>query len=105
MTAGKDTYEALWPRGRKRVTETGYAPRLKSLEGKTIAELWNWVFRGDEIFRAVEMELSRRYSGLKFINYKVFGSIHGSKESEVMASLPEGLKKNKCDAVITTTGC
>ena len=105
MTTQQNTYEVLWPRGKKTVAETGYAPRLKSLEGKTIAELWNWSFRGDEIFPAVEQELAKRYPGVKFVNYKEFGSIHGGKESEVVAALPELLKKHKCDAVITTSGC
>ena len=105
MKTGKDVYEVLWPRGKKTVAETACAPRLKSLEGKTVAELWNWAFRGDEIFPIVEQALVNRYPGIKFVNYKVFGSIHNSRGTEGIAALPELLKKHQCDAVITTSGC
>ncbi len=105
-TSGKGIYEAVWPRGRRRVAAVGqYAPRLDTLEGKTICELWDWIFRGDEIFPMVEKSLARRYPGAKFVSYKEFGSIHGGNEREVIAALPQKLKQHKCDAVISAVGC
>ncbi len=98
-------YEAVWPCG-KRVTETArFAQRLDTLAGKTIGELWDWLFRGDEIFPMIEKELAKRYPGIKFVSYKVFGSTHGGKEAEVLASLPDKLKQYGCDAVISGVGC
>jgi hypothetical protein len=81
-----------------------YAQRLDTLEGKTICELSNLIYRSDEIFPLVEKELSNRYEGIKFISYKTFGSIHGGGEESTIAALPNALKQNKCDAVISGVG-
>lgn len=101
----KGIYEVVWPRGRRVVEGAAYAPRLDSLENKIIGELWDWVFRGDEILPMLEEELAKRYPGIKFVNYNAFGSIHGGDEAKVIASLPEKLRENKCDAVISCMGC
>ena len=52
-------YEALWPRSPRQVQLKPLAKRLASLEGKTIAQLWDFVFRGDE--REVVAALPRRF--------------------------------------------
>ncbi len=81
------------------------AHRLDTLENKTIAELWDWLFRGDKVFPVIEKELTKRYPGIKFADYKVFGSTHGGNEADVLAGLPEKLKQHGCDAVISAIGC
>ena len=98
-------YEVLWPRGRKVVEEARLAKRLDTIDGKTIGFLWDWAFRGEEIFPVIEKELSNRYQGIRFVNYDVFGSIHGKDEANVIAALPDTLKQNECDAVISAIGC
>jgi hypothetical protein len=67
--------------------------------------LWDYIFRGDEIFPILEEELGKRFPTTKFINYNVFGSTHGDKEHEVVASIPEKLKQYRADAVISGMGC
>ena len=99
------TYEVVWPRGKKIVEITPVAKRLDTMAGKTICEAWDWMFRGEEIFPTLERELAKRYPGIKFVNYKVFGATHGKDEHETLAALPKKLKDNKCDAVISGVGC
>ncbi len=99
------TYEVIWPRGKKIVEITPVAKRLDTLAGKTICEAWDWIFRGEEIFPTLERELAKRYPGIKFVNYKVFGSTHGKGEAETLAQFPAKMKANKCDAVISGVGC
>ncbi len=96
---------ALWPRGRKTVKVMDLAKRLSSLEGRTIGELWDDLFRGDEIFPMVEEELRRRFPGVKFVGYKAFGSTHGRDERAVIAELPERLRRYGVDAVISGMAC
>ncbi len=98
-------YEVVWPRGKKTVETIRLAKRFDTLEGKTICALWNWVFRGDQIFPIIERELAKRYHGIKFVSYEAFGSTHGAEEAKVIAALPDKLKQNKCDAVISGVGC
>ena len=95
----------LWPRGRRTVTARPVAPRLDTLAGKTIGQLWDDLFRGDEIFPILERELGRRWPDVKFVNYSVFGSTHGSDERTVLAELPGRLKELGVDAVISGMAC
>lgn len=98
-------YEVLWPRGRKVEGLRRLARRLDGLEGKTIGELWNRDFHGDEIFPTLEMELTRSIPGIKFVTYEKFASSHGANEEEVLSGLPDQLRKYGCDAVISGMGC
>lgn len=98
-------YQVLWPRGQKTIELTPLATRLETLEGKTVCQLWDYLFRGDEIFALLEEELRSRYPGISFIGFAEFGSTHGEDEGEVLASLPRRLKELEVDAVISGMGC
>jgi len=100
-----NAYDVVWPRGKSTISGAKLAKRLNTLEGKVVAELWDWVFKGDIMFQAFEDELSKRYPGIKFISWKEFGEIHGGKEKEVLAALPQKLKDFGVDAVICGVGC
>ena len=105
VVSGREIYQVVWPRGRKMVEVTDIAPRLDKLDGKTIGELWDYLFRGDEIFPVLEEELGRRLPGVRFVRYEVFGSTHGSDERKVLAELPERLRAHGVDAVISGMAC
>lgn len=98
-------YRVYWPRTRRRVALKPLAQRPQSLAGKKVAFLWDYVFRGDEIFAILQKELSDRYPGMTFVNHAEFGNTHGSDEHQVVASLPSKLKELKVDAVISGMGC
>jgi hypothetical protein len=99
------TYSVVWPRSAKTVDIAPLAPRPPTLEGKTVAQLWDYLFRGDEIFPMIEDGLKERYPGVRFVRYDEFGSTHGGDEHEVIAALPERLKALGVDAVISGMGC
>ena len=98
-------YEVVWPCGERVGKVTPLSKRLNTLQGKTIGELWDYLFQGDKIFPILEEELSKRYPGIKFVNYKTFGPTHGGEEKRVVAQLATMLKKHGCDAVISSVGC
>ncbi len=107
-----EVLEVVWPRGKITMENPGFAKRLDTLSGKTVCELWDWRFRGDEMFPVIEKELAKRYPGIKFVSYEKFGCTHeqfGSTqeagEREVLAALPDKLKQYKCDAAISGVGC
>lgn len=99
------SYEVVWPRGKTTKPSVGLAKRLDTLQGKTIAELWEWAFRGDEIFAVLEKELAKRYPGVKFVSYEKFGCTHGGDERQVLAGFSQKFKEYKIDAVISGMGC
>lgn len=98
-------FEVIWPSGERVSKVARLAKRLDTLEGKTVCELWDNLFRGDKIFQILEEELSKQYPGIKFVNYNVFGSTHGGEEKKVITALPSMLKEKGCDAVISAVGC
>jgi hypothetical protein len=104
MTA-VDLHRVVWPRGARRTETAALAARLDTLEGKTIGQLWDDLFRGDEIFPVLEEELGRRYPGVRFVRYDAFGSTHGAQEQRVLADLPETLRRFGVDAVISGMAC
>ena len=98
-------YEVYWPRAQRQQKRKALAPRLASLEGKTVAELWDFLFRGDEIFETLEEALKARYPGIRFVSWREFGNTHGRDERKVVAALPERLKALGVDAVISGMAC
>jgi hypothetical protein len=105
MSDSQGKYRVVWPRGRKIEERATPAKRLEDLNGKTVAELWDFVFRGEEIFPLLESELSARFAGVKFLSPERFGNTHGSEERDVLAELPGKLRELGVDAVISGMGC
>ena len=86
------------------------APRLKSLEGKTICEIWNKDFRGDETFPFIREMLRERYPGLKVIPFhrapyhRGSGMGPASEGKDSRSREGTALVAKGCDAVITGNG-
>ena len=98
-------YEVYWPRAQRQQKRKALAPRLTSLDGKTVAQVWDFLFRGDEIFEVLAEALKARYPGIRFVSWREFGNTHGRDERKVVAALPERLKALGVDAVISGMAC
>jgi len=94
-------FEAYWPRAARRMKTKPLAPRPESLDGKRVALLWDYLFRGDDIFDVIEEELRKRFAGISFMGWREVGNIHSSDERQMVAALPARLKAAGVDAVIT----
>ncbi len=81
------------------------ADRLTDLDGKRVAFLWDYLFRGDELFPVLEKELQQRYPAIEVVGYEEFGNLHGSDEVERIAALPSELVARGVDAVVSGMGC
>ena len=101
-----EIYSVVYPLGVQTTREFNPAPSLFDLNGKTVGELWNYAFRGDETFPLIENSIREQFPGVRFVNYDQFGNIHdpSSDEEQMMADLPEKMKRFKCDAVIVGNG-
>ena len=64
-TAG---YDVLWPRSQKTAELIALAERPSTLAGAKVAFLWDYLFRGDEIFPVLQRELTARFPGVRFIH-------------------------------------
>lgn len=97
-------YDVVWPLGRKAIRGTAAAARLPDLNGKTICELWDVIFRGEIIYPLVREYVKAQFPRAKFIEYSEFGNVYGPREREVVAGLANELRKRRCDAVIVGIG-
>lgn len=97
--------EAVWPSAPRGVQARRQAPRLSTLDGKRVAFLWDYVFRGDELFPVLGKELQQRFPAVEIIDYTEFGNLHGADEKAKVAALPERLKARHVDAVVSGMGC
>jgi hypothetical protein len=100
-----NTYAVVWPRSPMSVEKKALAPRLASLEGRTVAFLWDYMFRGDEIWPTLKEALASRFPGVKFVDHDAFGSTHGEDEQRVLAEMPAKLRALGVDAVVSGMGC
>ena len=98
-------YEAYWPRGTRQQRTLALAPRLDTLAGKTVAQLWDYLFKGDEVFALLEEGLKARYPGIQFVSWRDFGSTHGGEEKAALDALPLRLREMGVDAVISGMAC
>jgi hypothetical protein len=105
MSEQEPSYAVYWPRASRTQAEEPVAPRVEDLSNKVVAFVWDYLFRGDEIFAMLRRELQQRFPGIRFIGHEEFGSTHGADEREVLAALPSKLKAHRVDAVISGMGC
>ncbi|MCW5603815.1 MAG: hypothetical protein KIT18_04630 [Burkholderiales bacterium] len=100
--------EVVSPLGQEAVRQAGAAPRLDSLNGKTIGEFWNGVFKGDQTFPVIRRLLLQKFPDLKVIPFTEFphapGSDHPSKQRELARQMAVLAREKGCDAVISGNG-
>ncbi len=60
-SGGNGLYEVVWPCGERKQAHAPAGKRLDTLNGKTIAQLWDFLFAGDEVFTALEEKLREQY--------------------------------------------
>ena len=99
-----------------RTTSSGPAPPGRSLRGNRrrdsttlagarVALLWDYLFRGDELFPLLTDELTKRFPDIDVLGYETFGNLHGADEKERVGRLPDDLRSRGVDAVVSGMGC
>ena len=97
-------YKVVWPLWKSRTKVRPLAARLQDLNGKTVCELYNQLFKGDVLFSEIQKIFKEKFPGIKFIDHTNFGDIHGKDENAIIEALPDMLRKQGCDAVISAVG-
>jgi hypothetical protein len=85
------------------------APRLDTLNGKTVCEIWNGGFKADVMFPIIEQMLRERYPTVRMIPFTEFptvtiASLGSAKKAETLEAVRAALLAKGCDAVITGNG-
>lgn len=104
----EDRYEVVSPVGEQSLDMITMAPRLDTLEGKTICELWNQSFKADVTFPVIRELLKKKYTGIKVIPYSEMPRHHMMEDLGVTNPASEeliaALKEKGCDAIISGNG-
>ena len=96
------SFDVVHPVSRRPAVATTSNADLPGLTGKKIALVWDYVFRGDDVFRLVKERLRAERSGVEFVDHEAFGDIHG--HDELLGQLPGRLVAMGVDATIVATG-
>ena len=103
-----EKFEVVSPLGLEAVEQAGAAPRLATLDGKTLGEFWNGVFKGDQTFPVIRRLLQEKFPRLKVIPYTEFphgrGSDHPAHQRELALRMAALAREKRCDAVISGNG-
>lgn len=101
-----DQYDVVWPLGRALVEEVAASARPQDLTGKTVAFLWDYLFKGPEMFEMIQEHLTATYPGVRFVDYTAFGNIHATEAEEKanLDALPQRLRDHGVDAAVVAVG-
>jgi hypothetical protein len=104
MYSDETWYEVVSPIGDPPTSRVRSAGLVADLRTARIAELWDYRFRGDQMFVVIEEELRRRFPGIEFVGFETFGDTHSHREEQLVRELPQLLADNRCTAVISSVG-
>ena len=99
-------YRVVSPSGEPVVARTPLSPRLDTLNGKTVAMLWNRVFRGDETLPMIGELLKERYPDVTIVPWEDFPvtsvpALHAARQGESLGALTEVLLDKRINAAVT----
>jgi hypothetical protein len=101
-------YRVVSPLGDSAVKMITMAPRLDTLEGKTVCMVWNHAFKADITLPAIAESLKSKYPDIKIVPYtEIDAAIRAAGHEDTStdaATLRAVLKEQDCDAVISGNG-
>jgi hypothetical protein len=101
----EEKIKVVWPSGKCAQPRRPLAPRLDSIEGKTICALYNGVFHFEETWPLIQELLSMKYPTTRYVGWEEFGTFIGKEEGPLLDVLAAKLKLRGCDAVVSGRGC
>ncbi|SFM81575.1 hypothetical protein SAMN05216207_100371 [Pseudonocardia ammonioxydans] len=106
MSDYEPRYDVVWPLGRRVVGEVVEQERPAELGGRTVAYLWDELFRGPEMFEVISEVARDRFDDVEFVGWEEFGNFHASaaEEKRVLEALPELLRSHRVDLVVAAVG-
>ncbi len=96
------SFSVVHPVSRRPVVARTSNADLSGLSGKKIALVWDYLFRGDDVFRLVRERFESERPGVEFVDHEVFGDIHSHEE--LLDQLPSRLEEMGVDGTIVATG-
>ena len=103
-----ETFAVLSPAGGDVQKEQTVSARVDTLEGKTVGEIWNAVYKGDFTFPLIRTALKKRFPGIKIVPYTEFPYSRSGDNPHQQLALGKEIatlaKAKGCDVVISGNG-
>jgi hypothetical protein len=103
-----DKSGVISPEGLQVNQARGVTRHLDTLEGKTIGEVYNNHFKGEQMFRAYRRLFQERYPGVKIIPYDKFPIVYvggdPTAQKQTAKDIARLAKEWEVDAIITGNG-
>jgi hypothetical protein len=96
------SFDVVHPVSRRPVVARTSNAGLSGVAGQKIALVWDYLFRGDEVFRLFKERFQGERPGVDFVDHEVFGDIHSHEE--LLDQLPGRLEEMGVDGTIVATG-
>src|SRR5436305_1933093 len=101
-------FEVVSPIGVQTTEKKQVTRRLDDLNGKTVGEFWNGVFKGDQTFPAIRELLAARFPDIRIVPFSDFPFVHTGDDAEHQKKLADDLARSAlakgCDAIISGNG-
>jgi hypothetical protein len=96
----------VWPLGRSIAREIEVSGGVGGLDGKKVAFVWDYLFRGREMFEVIKRVVAARFPGAEFVDYEAFGNIHGSDSEEKanLENLPGRMREQGAAGAVVAVG-
>jgi hypothetical protein len=103
-----DDLAVISPLGLPVTQNKGIAPRLDTLEGKTVGEVYNHHFKGDQMFALYRQLLRQRYPGVRVVPYSELPASYVGGDSATQRRIAQEVavqaKEKGIDALIAGNG-
>ena len=103
-----DELEVISPLGLPVTQNKGIAPRLPTLEGKTVGEVYNHHFKGDQMFALYRQLLQQRYPGVRIVPYNEMPASYvggdSASQRRIAQEVAAQAKQKGIDALIAGNG-
>lgn len=99
-------HDIVWPLGRRVAPEIAMNASIETLDGKTIAFVWDYLFRGREMFEVIKRVIAGRAPAAQFVDYETFGNIHGGdiEEKAALAALAGRMREHGAVGAVVAVG-
>ena len=103
-----DRMSVISPEGLQLRSASGVSRHLDTLEGKTIGEVYNNHFKGEQMFNAYRRLFKKGFPGVKIIPYTEFPIVYvggdPASQKQTARDIAALAKQRGCDALITGNG-
>jgi len=99
-------FEVVSPLGQTRGGPQVQRTYLPTLNGKNIAFLWDYLFKGPQMFEYYAAVIREQFPEANFVSFEVFGNIHGSAPDEKanVAAIRQRMSRHEVHAAIVAVG-